>query len=100
MLTFTRGLQAELAGSNVKAQLVAPAGTATEGWDNTTVDPSIVMTAEECVEASLKGLDMQEPTTLPSVDDLHLLANYEAAARALTSASQTGKPANRYSQVQ
>ena len=100
VLTFTRGLQAELAGSKVKVQLVAPAGTATEGWDSTTVDPSIVMSAEECVEASLKGLDMQELTTLPSVNDLHLLANYEAAAGALMGASQTGKPADRYSQVQ
>ena len=100
VLTLTRGLQAELAGSKVKVQLVAPAGTATEGWDSTTVDPSIVMSAEECVEASLKGLDMQELTTLPSVNDLHLLANYEAAAGALMGASQTGKPADRYSQVQ
>ncbi len=100
VLTFTRGLQAELAGSKVKVQLVAPAGTATEGWDSTTVDPSIVMSAEECVEASLKGLDMQEPTTLPSVNDLRLLANYEAAASALMGASQTGKPADRYSPLQ
>ena len=100
VLTFTRGLQAELAGSKVKVQLVAPAGTATEGWDSTTVDPSIVMSAEECVEASLKGLDMQEPTTLPSVNDLRLLANYETAASALMGASQTGKPADRYSHVQ
>ena len=38
VLTFTRGLQAELAGSNVRVQLVAPAGTATEGWDSTTVE--------------------------------------------------------------
>ena len=97
VLTFTRGLQAELAGSKVKVQLVAPAGTATEGWDSTTVDPSIVMTAEECVEVSLKGFDMQEPMTLPSVNDLHLLATYEAAAHALLSASQTGKSADRYS---
>jgi short-subunit dehydrogenase len=100
VLTFTRGLQAEVAGSNVKVQLVAPAGTATEGWDSTTVDSSIVMTAEDCVDASLKGLDMQEPTTLPSVEDLHLLANYETAAGALMGASQTGKPANRYTKTQ
>ena len=100
VLAFTRGLQAELAGSKVRVQLVAPAGTATEGWDSTTVDPAIVMSAEDCVEASLKGLDMQEPTTLPSVDDLRLLANYEAAASAMMGASQTGKPASRYSQVQ
>ncbi len=98
VLTFTRGLQAELAGSKVRIQLVAPAGTATEGWDSTTVDPSIVMTAEACVDASLKGLDMQEPTTLPSVEDLQLLQTYEAAAGSLLAASQTGTPATRYSQ--
>ena len=100
VLNFTRGLQAELAGSNVKIQLVAPAGTVSEGWDSTTVDPSIVMTTEACVDASLKGLDLQETTTLPSVEDLHLLSNYEAAAGALMAASQTGKPASRYTQTQ
>ena len=99
VLTFTRGLQAELAGTKVRVQLVAPAGTATEGWDSTRVDPSIVMTAEACVEASLKGLEMQETTTLPSVEDAELLARYEAAAGALMGASQTGRPASRYAQV-
>ena len=96
VLNFTRGLQAEFAGSNVKVQLVAPAGTATEGWDSTTVDPSIVMTAEACVDASLKGLELQEMVTLPSVEDVDLFANFEAAAGALMAASQTGKPATRY----
>ncbi len=99
VLNFTRGLQAELAGSNVKVQLVAPAGTVTEGWDSTTVDPSIVMSAEDCVDASLKGLDLQETVTLPSVEDVHLLASFEAAAGALMAASQTGKPATRYTQT-
>ena len=99
VLTFTRNLQVELAGTNVKVQLVAPAGTATEGWDSTTFDSSVVMTAEACVDAALKGLDLQEPTTLPSVDDLQLLANYESAAGALVAASQTGKPAKRYAKT-
>ncbi len=98
--TFPRGLQAELAGTKVRIQLVAPAGTATEGWDSTTVDQSVVMTAEDCVEASLKGLDMREATTLPSVEDLQLLQTYEAAAGALMAASQTGTPAKRYTQRQ
>ncbi len=100
VLTFTRNLQTELAGSNVRVQLVAPAGTATEGWDSTIVDSSVVMTAEACVNASMKGLDMKEPTTLPSVENLHLLANYEAAAGDLLAASQTGKPADRYTKKQ
>ena len=99
VLTFTRNLQAELAGTNVKVQLVAPAGTATEGWDSTTVDSSVIMTAEACVDASLKGLDKQEATTLPSVEDLQLLTKYEAAAGALVAASQTGKTATRYAET-
>lgn len=33
----------------------------------TTVDSSLVMTAEARVDAALKGLDLQEPTTFPTV---------------------------------
>ena len=99
VLNFTRGLQAEFKDSNVKIQLVAPAGTVSEGWDSTTVDSSIVMTTEACVDASLRGLDMQESTTLPSVEDLQLLHSYEAAAGALMGASQTGTPASRYTKA-
>ena len=51
------------------------------------------------MEVSLKGLDMQEPTTLPSVNDLQLLATYEAAAGALMGAAQTSKSAERYRQA-
>ena len=60
------------------------------------MDSSVVMTAEACVDAALEGLNMQEPTTFPSVVDMHLLANYETAAGALVAASQTGKSADRY----
>ncbi len=96
VLSFTRGLQAEFVGTGVRIQLVAPAGTVSEGWDSTTVDPSVVMTTQACVEASLRGLDMHESTTLPSVEDLSLLDHFETAAGALMAASQTGTPAQRY----
>lgn len=39
---------------------------------------------------------MQEQTTLPSVGDAGLLVAYEEAAGKLVAASQTGKPADRY----
>ena len=39
--------------------------------------------AEACVNASLNCLKMQEPTTLPLVDNLRLLATREAAVGAL-----------------
>ncbi len=58
------------------------------------------MTAEDCVDASLRGLDLGEKTTLPSVDNLQLLANYDVASSTIFEASQTGKPAARYLVVQ
>ena len=99
---LTRTLQDELAGTNVTAQLVTPAATVSEIWDVqgfplSAVDPAIVMTTEDCVDASLRGLDMGERITVPSLGDVQLLANYEAAAKALFAGTQvTGKPAARY----
>jgi len=57
VLSFTQGLQAENADANIRIQLVAPAGIATEGWDSSVVDSSLIMSAEDCVRSSLKGLD-------------------------------------------
>ncbi len=99
---FTQSLQQQLIGTRVVAQLVAPAATVSEIWDVSgyplsAIDPAIVMTTEDCVDASLHGLDMGEQTTMPSVHDAQLLANYDAASSALFTASQqTGKPASRY----
>lgn len=102
VMTFTRGLQKELTGTRVTAQLVAPSATESEIWDImgfplSNIHPAIVMTAEDCVDASLRGLDMGEQTTLPSVENPELLANYDtAAAELFKAAQQTGKPASRY----
>lgn len=101
VLVFTRALQAELSGTSIVVQLVAPAGTISEIWDVqgfplSNVPAEVIMTTENCVDASLKGLDLREKTTLPSVDNLQLLADYDAASAALFAASQTGKPAARY----
>ncbi len=101
VLNFTRGLQAELAGTNVIVQLVAPAATESEIWEVSgmalsSLPPEVVMTTDDCVKASLRGLDLGEAMTLPSVHDPQLLADYEAAAANLLAASQTGKPAPRY----
>jgi short-subunit dehydrogenase len=105
VLNFTRGLQDELADTKIVVQLVAPAAIATDIWDISGVplsnlDPATVMTAEHVVDAALSGLDLREKITLPSVDDLQLLANYDSARMTLLKASQTSKPANRYSITQ
>jgi short-subunit dehydrogenase len=99
---FTRGLQTEVAGTNVKVQLVCPAATATDIWEIsgvpvTQLDPATVMTVENCVDAALAGLDMGEAITLPSVEDpAPLLTAYDAATAKILSSAQSGKPASRY----
>jgi len=102
VLNFTRGLQDEMAGTNVVVQLVAPGAIATDIWEISGVplselDPAILMKAENAVDATLAGLDQGEKVTLPSVEDLQLLMNYDQARISLLGSSQTGKVASRYS---
>lgn len=101
VLNFTRGLQEEFAGSNLRIQAVLPAATATEIWGHSgiTLDAlpeGSVMTSEDLVDAALAGLDQGEMVTIPPVEDLQLWDNWEAARLALFSASRNGKPASRY----
>jgi short-subunit dehydrogenase len=101
VLNFTRGLQDELAKTKIVVQLVAPAAIATDIWEISGVplsqlDPATVMKAEDAVDAALAGLDLGEKLTLPSVEDLQLLTNYDTARLALLGSSQSSKPATRY----
>jgi short-subunit dehydrogenase len=101
VLNFTRGLQDELANTGVKVQLVNPASTATEIWDNSGIPLSAlgqetVMTTENMVDASLAGFDAGEKITWPSVADATLWDKYDEARAKLFAATQTGKPAPRY----
>ena len=95
-------LQAELADTEVVVQLVTPAATASEIWDVSgfalsNVDPNIVMSTEDMVDAALVGLERKEKITAPSVQDAAALTRYFEAGSALFGASQqTGKPAPRY----
>jgi len=96
---LTRALQNEVQGTNVRVQLVAPSVTATEIWDENTLnamDPRIVMTAEDCVDAAMAGLDLGEQVTFPSVEDAQLWKNFEEAATKLMQAAMRGTPASRY----
>ncbi len=99
---FTRGLQKELADTNIAVQLVAPAATATDIWEISGVplshlDPATVMTVDAMVDAALVGLDLGEAVTLPSVEDAEaLLAAFDAASMAVLGSSQSGTPASRY----
>ncbi len=99
--SFTRGLQEEVAGTQVVVQLVLPSATATDIWELSGVpleqlDQASIMSPEACVDAALAGLDQGETITLPSVEDSRLFAAYDAARTALFAASRSGKPASRY----
>ena len=104
LLTFSRGLQGELAATGVRVQAVLPAGTATEFYDHAGIplsafDPAAVMTTENLVDAALAGFDQGEEVTLPSVHDAGLWTTYDQAQAALFSATQVGVPAPRYIQA-
>ena len=101
LLTFSRGLQGEVAGTGVRVQAVLPAGTATEFYDHAGIplsafDPAAVMTTENLVDAALTGFDQGEEVTLPSVHDAQLWTAYDQARAALFGATQVGVPAPRY----
>ncbi|EJN17734.1 short-chain dehydrogenase of unknown substrate specificity [Pseudomonas sp. GM78] len=101
VLAFSRGLQAELAETGVRVQVVLPASTATEIWDESGIPlaalrKEAVMTTENLVDAALAGFDQGESITWPSVADFSLWEKYDAARAELFSATQTGIPAPRY----
>ena len=102
VLNFTQVLQQQLAGTGIRVQLVTPAVTVSEGWDNvgipmSTLDPATIMSTEDCVDAALSGLDAGELITIPSLDDGDLLRRFETASEALFKAMMsTGQPAHRY----
>lgn len=99
---FTRNLQSEVEGTRVRVQLVLPGAVESEGWDvagGAELEPlpkSIVMTAEDCVDAALTGLDRGEFVTSPSLHDESLLRDYEAGAGGLLRAMFDATPAARY----
>lgn len=101
VMLFSRGLQAELAGTGVRVHSVHPSITATEIWDLggiplESLEAGKVMKTETMVDAALAGFDRGEAFTWPSVADEALWTTFDAAREALFAASQTGTPAPRY----
>lgn len=101
VLTYSRAIAQELAGTGVKVQAVLPAGTTTEFYESagmpiSAFDPSVFMTAEQLVDAALVGFDRGEEVTLPSVHDEALWTTYDAARANLFGGTQNGSPAQRY----
>jgi len=101
VIQYTKGLQEEVKGTNIRIQLANPATTATELWEVggvplSALEQATIMTSDNCVDAILAGLDKGELTTHPSVNDQNLIYAYEDARIKLMQGSQSGLPAERY----
>lgn len=99
---FTESLQNEVQDTAVRVQLVLPGAVASEAWDvagGGDLEPlpeEIVMSAEDCVDAALIGLDRGEMVTAPSLHDGALLSAYQNAGGTLLGAAFNATPAPRY----
>lgn len=99
---FTELLHAEVGSRGVRLQCLVPGLTRTNLGDAETTGlfdrfpPGVVMSPEDLVEASLKGLDLGELFCFPRLDDP---AKWEAASQAIREIGKTppsDKPAARY----
>lgn len=100
VLSFGHSLQKDLADKGVRVQTVLPGATATEFWDVAGYPPQktseITMSAEDCVDAALAGLDAGELVTIPGLHDEQLWARWEADRREISPKFRNAKPAPRY----
>jgi short-subunit dehydrogenase len=100
VLSFGHSLQKDLAGKGVRVQSVLPGATATEFWDIAGYPPQktaeITMSAEDCVDAALAGLDAGELVTIPGLHEGELWTRWEADRQAISSKFRNKKPAPRY----
>ena len=100
---FTQTLHAEVAGTGIRVQLVTPGAVKSEGWDRAVsaglnaLPAGVVMSTEDCVDAALAGLDQGEAVTAPSLHDISILRDHEAAAGKLMQSLFNAQPAPRYS---
>jgi uncharacterized protein len=104
VLAFSQSLQHELADKGVRVQAVLPGATATDFWSiaGTPVEhlpQSIVMSAEDMVDAALAGLRQGELVTIPSLPDRADWDAFESARKALAPGLSLATPAARYGVV-
>ena len=100
VLSFGHSLQKDLADKGVRVQTVLPGATATEFWDIAGYAPqktsATTMSAENCVDAALAGLDAGELVTIPGLHDGELWVSWEADRRKISPKFGNAKPAPRY----
>lgn len=85
---FSQSLHRELGPKGVQVQAVLPGATATDFWkigglpvEN--LDPNIVMSPSDLVEAALQDFDAQVLISIPSMHDLKRYQDYESSRQAM-----------------
>jgi short-subunit dehydrogenase len=101
VVNFTQALYKEFRDSGVKVQAVLPGATSTDFWDRAGLPvahlpESIVMQADELVDAAFAGLDLGELITIPSLPDVQEWESYDAARKALGPKLSRTHAASRY----
>ncbi len=101
VLAFSQSLNHELAAKGVRVQAVLPGATRTEFWGIAgqpveNLPQSIVMSADDLVDAALAGLDQGELATVPSLPDAAQWTAFESARTALAPNLSHSSPAARY----
>lgn len=99
--TFTQLLSRELEGTGVRVQALCPGVVKTEfhqvlGIAPGTMPPNLVMSPEDVVTASLKGLERGEVVCVPTLQDPALLTRIEDAQLQFFEQSRIGTLAERY----
>jgi len=102
LLALSHAMTRELTENGVTIQTVLPGAVRTEIWEragtdvSTRLPPERIMDVDEMVEAALKGLELGERITIPSLPDARQLADAEAARLTLGPNLSWAHPAERY----
>ncbi len=101
ILNLTQSLAVELAPHGVTVQAVLPGATRTEIWERAGHDVNalpaeMVMDVDEMVDAAIKGFDLGEPVTIPSLPDIAQWNALQGARQALGPNLSRSTAASRY----
>ncbi|RXZ33262.1 SDR family oxidoreductase [Oxalobacteraceae bacterium CAVE-383] len=101
VMVLTQSLHHELKDKGIQVQAVLPGAIGTPFWDRAGVPvshlpESIVMTADDLVDAALAGFDQGELVTIPSLPDVAQWEKFNDARLAMGPNLSLTKPAARY----
>jgi uncharacterized protein len=101
ILNFTRAMHLDLGERGLRIQALCPGIVRTEFGDRSgtaydRLPPHLVMTAEELVDASVKGLALGEVVCIPSLPDYADYEAFEAAQGKVAQGVSRDTPAARY----